>query len=90
MNGVRHRMVRADLACDEPASGRHWSRLIDGLDAKLSTFVISDLGEIMGPKVVRSLDVVIATRWSSRVSFPPNLESYVTKFAPHKALNLIT
>ena len=30
------------------------------------------------------------TRWTTRVSFPQNSRGYVTKFAPHKALKLIT
>ena len=29
------------------------------------------------------------TRWPLRVSFPPNLEGFVTKFAPYKALKLM-
>ena len=29
-------------------------------------------------------------RWSPRVSLPQEFEGYVTKLAPHKALNLIT
>ena len=29
------------------------------------------------------------TRWSSRVSLPDKIESYVTNFAPHKALKSV-
>jgi hypothetical protein len=30
-----------------------------------------------------------STQWSARISIPPNLEGYVTKFVPREALNLI-
>ena len=31
----------------------------------------------------------VATRWSTKTSFPPKLEGNVTTFAPHLALKLI-
>ena len=35
------------------------------------------------------LSVQGATRWSTRILFPLKLGCYVTKFAPHKALELV-
>jgi hypothetical protein len=36
------------------------------------------------------LQALVTTQWTSKVAFPPNLVVNVTKFVPHKALQLIT